>query len=73
MYHIRELASEPSPEVRLFNIAGEDQLSDIITKGLSRPAFEKHRAVFMGKTPCEYLGTGCQTGRRAFMELTAPV
>ena len=43
VYRIRELASEPSPEVRLLNIAGQDQPSDIFTKGLPRPTFEKHR------------------------------
>jgi len=48
VYRIHELAS---PEVRLFKIAGEDQPSDIFTKGLPRPAFEKHRAVLMGDTP----------------------
>jgi len=48
---IRELASELSPEVLLFNIAGEDQPSDIFTKGLLRPAFEKHRSVHMRETP----------------------
>ena len=41
VYGIRELASEPSPEVRLFKIAGEDQPSDIFTKGLPRLAFKK--------------------------------
>jgi len=51
VYHIRELASEPSPEVGLFKITGEDQPSDIFTKGLPRPAFEKHRAVLMRETP----------------------
>ena len=49
VYRIRELASAPSPEVRLFKIAGEDQPSDLFTKGLPRPAFEKHRAVLMGE------------------------
>ena len=68
VYRIRELASEPSPEVRLFKIAGEDQPSDIFTKGLPRPAFEKHRAVRMGETPCAYFCTARQIGRRAFME-----
>jgi hypothetical protein len=51
VYRIRELASAPSPEVRLFKIAGEDQPSDLFTKGLPRPAFEKHRAVLMGEVP----------------------
>ena len=51
VYLICELASERSPEVQLFNIAGKDQPSDIFTKGLPRPAFEKHMAVLMAETP----------------------
>ena len=51
VYRIRELATGATPEVRLYKIAGEDQLSDIFTKGLPRPACEKHRAVFMGEMP----------------------
>ena len=41
MYRIHELAYEPSPEVRLLKIAGEDQPSNIFTKVLPRPSFEK--------------------------------
>jgi len=67
VYRIRELASEPSPEVRLFKIAGEDQPSDLFTKGLPRPAFEKHRAILMGEVPCDFIGTDRQVGRHAFM------
>jgi hypothetical protein len=51
VYRIRELATGATPEVRLYKIAGEDQPSDIFTKGLPRPAFEKHRAVLMGELP----------------------
>jgi len=68
VYRIRELASKPSPEVRLFNIVGEDQPSDIYTKGLPRPAFENHWPVLMGVTPKENLSTGRQTRRSAIME-----
>ena len=49
VYHIRELATGASPEVILYEIVGGDQPSDIFTKGLPRPAFEKHRAVLMGE------------------------
>jgi len=66
---IRELTSRPSPEAWHFKIASEDQPSDLFTKGLPRPAFEKHRAVLMGEVPCDYIGTNGQVGRRAFMDL----
>jgi len=49
VYRIRELATGPTPEVSLYKIAGGDQPSDLFTKGLSRPAFEKHRAALMGE------------------------
>ena len=51
VYRIRELASGPTPEVSPYKIAGGDQPSDLFTKGLLRPAFEKHRAVLMGEVP----------------------
>ena len=51
VYRIRELGIGVTPEVRLYKIAGEDQPSDIFTKSLPRPAFEKHRAVLMGEMP----------------------
>jgi len=51
VYRIRELAAGASPEVKLFKIAGTDQPSDLFTKGLPRPAFEKYRAVLMGEVP----------------------
>jgi len=51
VYRIRELAAGASPEVNLFKIAGTDQPSDLFTKGLPRPAFEKYRAVLMGEVP----------------------
>ena len=48
VYRIREFASKPSAEVQLFKIAGDHQASDILTKGLPRPTFEKHMAVLTG-------------------------
>jgi len=50
-YRIRELATGATPDVCLYKIAGEDQPSDIFTKGLPRPAFEKHREVLIGEMP----------------------
>ena len=50
VYRIRELASEPSPDVQLSKIASEDQPSNIFTKGLPRHAIENYMAVLMGKT-----------------------
>jgi len=49
VYRIRELATGATPEVRLYKIVGEDQPSDIFTKGLPRLAFEKYKAVLMGE------------------------
>ena len=51
VYHIRELATGATPEVKLFKIAGKEQPSDLFTKGLPRPAFEKYRAILMGEVP----------------------
>jgi len=65
VYRIRKLASDLSPEVRLFKIAGKDYSSDIFTKDLQRPAFEKHKAIPAEKTPCAYFGRGRQAGRQA--------
>ena len=49
VYRVRELSSGDNPEVRLWKIAGADQPSDLFTKALPRPAFEKHRATLMGQ------------------------
>ena len=54
VYRIRELATGRTPEVSLYKIAGGDQPSDLFTKGLPRPAFEKHRATLMGEVPLGY-------------------
>ena len=53
VYRIRELATGATPEVKLFKIAGTEQpsASDLFTKGLLRPAFEKYRAILMGEVP----------------------
>jgi hypothetical protein len=51
VYRIRELATGATPEVKLFKIAGTEQPSDLFTKGLPRPAFEKYRAILMGEVP----------------------
>jgi len=48
---IRNLATGATPEVKLFKIAGTEQPSDLFTKGLPRPAFEKYRAILMGEVP----------------------
>jgi len=40
VYHIRELATGATPEVKLLKIAGMEQPSDLFTKGLPMPAFE---------------------------------
>ena len=48
-HRIRELATGASPEVRLCEIAGGDQPSDILIKGLLRLAFDKHMAVLIGE------------------------
>ena len=55
------------PNQQLFRIASEDQLSDLFTKGLLKPAFEKYRAVLMGEVPCDYISIDHQVGYRAFM------
>jgi len=49
VYRIRELATRATPEVMLFKIAGTEQPSDLFTKGLPRPAFEKYRTILMGE------------------------
>jgi len=69
VYQIRELESEPCPEVRLFRIDSEDQPSDVFTnfRGLPKPAFEKHRAVLMDEVPCDYISIDDEDGRRALM------
>jgi len=51
VYLIRELATGATPEVRLYKIAGEDQPTNIFTKVLPRPSFEKRRVVLMDKMP----------------------
>jgi len=51
VYRICELATGATPGVHLYTITGEDQPSDISTKGLPRLAFEKHRVVLMGELP----------------------
>ena len=50
VYRVPELSNGDNPEVRLWKIAGADQPSDIFTKALPRPAFEKHRATVMGQS-----------------------
>ena len=49
VYRVRELASGDNPEVRLFKISGDQQPSDVLTKGLPRIAFERHRSTLMGE------------------------
>jgi len=51
VYRIRELATGATPGVKLFKITGTGQPSDLFTKGLPRPAFEKDRAILMGEVP----------------------
>ena len=49
IYNVRELASGDDPQVKLYKIAGELQPSDMLTKGLPRVAFERHRRALMGE------------------------
>ena len=49
IYNVRELASGDDPQVKLYKIAGDLQPSDMLTKGLPRAAFERHRRVLMGE------------------------
>ena len=51
VYRIRKLATGATPEVKLFKIAGTEQPSDLFTKGLPRPAFEKYRTILIGEVP----------------------
>jgi hypothetical protein len=48
IYRVRELSSGANPEIKLWKVGGEHQPSDIFTKALPRPAFEKHRRSLMG-------------------------
>ena len=48
IYRVRELSSGVDPAVRLWKIDGAAQPSDIFTKALARPSFEKHRNTLMG-------------------------
>lgn len=48
IYRVRELSSGPNPSVKLWKIDGAAQPSDIFTKALARPAFERHRNTLMG-------------------------
>ena len=50
IYRIRELSE--TGEVKIYKVAGENHPSDIFTKSLSRPAFEKHHSSLMGERPC---------------------
>ena len=49
IYNVRELASGDDPQVKLYKIAGDLQPSDMLTKGLPRVAFERHRRALMGE------------------------
>ena len=40
VYHIMELATGVTPEVKLFKIAGTEQPRNLFTKELPRPAFD---------------------------------
>jgi len=51
VYRIRELATGATPGVKLFKITGTGQPSNLFTKGLPRPTFEKDRAILMGEVP----------------------
>ena len=48
IYRVRELASGKTPAVKLWKIDSANQPSDIFTKALPRPSFEKHRNALMG-------------------------
>ena len=60
IYRVRELSSGADPAVRLWKIDGADQPSDIFTKALARPAFEKHRNTLMGVSHA-----GCESAAHA--------
>ena len=49
IYRIRELSE--TGEVRIYKVGGENQPSDILTKSLPRPEFEKHHCSLMGERP----------------------
>jgi hypothetical protein len=49
IYHIREPSE--TGEVRTYKVVGENQSSDIFTKSLPRPEFEKHPCSLMGERP----------------------
>jgi len=70
VYRIREVVTGATPEVCLYKIIGEYQESDIFTKGLPRPAFEKHRAVLMSETPSEQTRAHAYTMHMNIIQIT---
>jgi len=62
-HRIRELVTGASPEVRLCEIAGGDQPSDIFIKGLLRLAFDKHM--------CRFSWENCYKNMRARMRINS--
>jgi hypothetical protein len=52
IYRIREKSE--SGEVKLYQVAGENQPADIFTTSLPRPSLVKHRHSLMGELPTAY-------------------
>ena len=47
IYRVRELAAAQA--IELYKIPGDQQPADLFTKGLPKPAFERHRRALMGE------------------------